>query len=90
MRHSISGHPQVQRAETGIERAIAVSVAPRRSLADAFMPAGADQALDIGLHDQLEDSFGDAAEEAALVMLGQKLGQVHVDLGHRGLRRVRG
>jgi len=54
------------------------------------MPAGADQAVDITLHDQLKNGLGNAAQQIALIMLGQKLGQVHVGLGHRGLRKVRG
>ena len=54
------------------------------------MPTGADQPLDIGLHDQLQDGLGDAAQKVALIVLGQKLGQVHVRLGHWGLRKVRG
>ena len=65
-------------------------VAPGRALAAAFVPAGADQAFDIGLHDQLKDGRGDAAQEISLIVLCQKLGQVHVGLGHRGLRVVRG
>jgi hypothetical protein len=54
------------------------------------MPPGADQAVDIGLHDQPQHGLGDAAQEVSLIVLGQKLGQVHVRLGHRGLRKVRG
>jgi hypothetical protein len=77
-------HPQVQRAQTGIESALSIPVAPRRAVAAAFMPASADQALDIGLHDQLKDGLGDAAKEVSLIVLGQQLGQVHVGLGHRG------
>jgi hypothetical protein len=49
-----------------------------------------DQAVDIGLHEQLEDSLGDAAKQVTLIVPLQKLGQVHVGLGHRGLRVVRG
>lgn len=50
----------------------------------------ADDAFHIGLHDQLQHRFGNAAQEVILIVLGQKLGQVHVRLGHRGLRKVRG
>jgi hypothetical protein len=83
-------HTQVQSAQAGIERAIAIPVPPGRALSAALVPARADQAFNIGLHDQLKDSLGDAAKEVALLMPGQKLGQVHVRLGHRGLRVVRG
>ncbi|WP_434063273.1 hypothetical protein [Gemmobacter denitrificans] len=54
------------------------------------MPTGTDQALDIGLHDQLQHSLSYAAKKVTLIVLGQKLGQVHVGLGHRGLRMVSG
>jgi hypothetical protein len=96
-------HPQVQRAQTGIESALSIPVPPGRAFAAALMPASADQTFHIGLHDQLQDGFGNAAQEVTLIVLGQKLGQVHaspwslgpmalpwLDLGHRGLRKVRG
>ena len=83
-------HPQVQRAQTGIESALSIPVPPGGPLAAAFMPTGADDAFHIGLHDQLQHRLGDAAQKVALIVLGQKLGQVHVRLGHRGLRMVRG
>jgi hypothetical protein len=54
------------------------------------MPSGADQAFHVGFHDQLQDGFGDGAQEVALIVLGRKLGQVHVRFGHRGPRKVRG
>jgi hypothetical protein len=77
-------HPEVQRAKAGVERALSISVAPGRAFAAAFVTAGADQALHIGFHDQLQHSLGDAAQEVALIVLGQKLGQVHGCFGHRG------
>jgi hypothetical protein len=97
------GHPQVQRAQTGIERALSIPVAPGRAFAAAFVPSGADEAFHIRLHDQLQHGLGNAAQEVSLIVLGQKLGQVHaspwslgpvafpwLDPGHRGLRKVRG
>jgi len=54
------------------------------------MLAGADQALDIGFHEKLQNRLGDGAKKIATVLLGQKFGKVHVGLGHRGLRVVRG
>ena len=54
------------------------------------MLAGADQPFDIGLHQKLQHRLGDGAKEITAVLLGQKLGKVHVGLGHRGLRVVRG
>lgn len=43
-------HLQVQRAQSGVERALAIAVAPGRALLGPLVPAGADHALDIGLH----------------------------------------
>jgi hypothetical protein len=56
----------------------------------AFMPSGTDRAIDTGLHHHLKDSLGDAARQVSLIVLGQKLGQIHVGLGQRGLAMVRG
>ncbi len=84
------GHLQVQRAQAGIERALAIAVAPGGSALSPLMPAGADQSLDIGLHEKLKNGLGDGAQKIALIVLLQKLGKVHVGLGHRGLRVVRG
>lgn len=53
------------------------------------MAPGADQVLDIGLHDQLQDSLSDAGQEVAQIVLCRKLGQVHAGRGHPGLRIVR-
>lgn len=83
-------HPQVQGAQTGIESARSIPVAPSRAFTAAFMPTGADKACHIGLHDQLQHGLGNATQKVSLIVLGQKLGQVHVRLGHRGLRKVRG
>ena len=84
------GNPQVQRAQTGIESALSIPVTPRRAFAAALVLASADQAFDIRLHDQLQDGLGNAAQKVSLIVLGQKFGQVHVRLGHRGLHVVRG
>ena len=83
-------HPQVQRAEARVERAVAVAISPGRAPVSPFVPPGTDQAVDIGLHHQLKDSLSNAAQKISLIVLGQKLGQVHVGFGHRGLRVVRG
>ncbi len=53
-----------------------------------LMLACADQAFDIGLHDQLQNSLGNGAKKVTTVLLFQKLGKVHVRLGHRGLHIV--
>ena len=75
-------HLQVQRAQTGIERALSIPVAPCCAFRAAFMLAGSDQALVIGLHDQLRNGLGDRAKKIAAILLCQKLGKVHVGLGY--------
>lgn len=39
------------------------------------MPAGADQALHVGFHQQLHHGLGNAAQEVAVAGFGQQLGQ---------------
>lgn len=82
-------HAQVQRSEARIEAAIAIAVAVGCSTFGAFVAACTDDAFDIGLHDQLENRLGDGAEEIAIVMLGEKLGERHGGFGHRGFLRWR-
>src|SRR5215472_9882990 len=45
---------QLQRAEPGIEGALAVAIAPRAPLTAALVAPGTDQPLDVGLHQQLQ------------------------------------
>lgn len=46
--------------------------------------------IHIRLHDQLQHCLGYAEQKIARIVLGQKLGQVHVRLCHGGLCVVRG
>ena len=80
-------HPQVQRAEPGVEEPIAIAVAVGGASLGPFVATGANDALHIGFDDQLEDRLGDGAEKVALVMLLKQLGQAHGGLGHRGSLR---
>jgi len=82
--------PQVQSAQTGIENALSIPVSPGRAFTAAFMPASTDQAFDIGLHQQLQNSIGNGTQGITLIVLCEKFGKVHIHLGHRGLRVVRG
>ena len=45
-------------------------VAPGRALAAALVPTGADQAVDITLHDQLKNGLGNAAQEMPILYGG--------------------
>ena len=53
-----------------------------------FVPSSTDRAVAIGFHGRLRNRLGNAAKKIAAVLLGQKLGKVHVGFGHRGLRIV--
>jgi hypothetical protein len=46
-----------------------------RTFAGSLVPPGADQALHIGLHQQLHDRLGHAAQEVSITGFGQQLGQ---------------
>ena len=65
-------------------------VPPCGAVIAAFVSASADQAFDVGLHDQLKNGLGDATKKIAAILLCEELGNVHVGFGHRGLRVVRG
>jgi hypothetical protein len=79
---------QLQGAEPGVEGAVAEAVAVVQALAGALVPAGADQALHIGLHEHLQHRLGDAAQEVAVSCFRQELGQWQSVLGHRVLGRL--
>ena len=59
--------------------------APVQAIGVAFMPAGSDQPLDIGLHQQLQDALGHRTQKVTVAGLLQKLVQWQSVLGHRGL-----
>ena len=49
------------------------------------MPAGADQPLDIGFHQDLQHRLRHGSQEIAVAALLQQLGQRHSLVGHRVL-----
>ena len=62
-RREVAAGPQlrdlvIERAKPSVERAVAVAVAPVQSIGGPFVPASADQPLDVGLHQQLQDALG--------------------------------
>jgi site-specific DNA recombinase len=79
------GDAQLHRAEAGVEGAVPIAVAPVQPLAGALVAPRADQALHVGLHQDLQHRLGDAAQEVAVSGLRQKLGQWQSLLGHRSL-----
>jgi hypothetical protein len=78
---------QLERADAGVEGAGAMAVAVVEPLGRPFVPAGADHALDVGLHQELQHRLGDRTQEVAVVGLLQQLHPCHALLGHRILRR---
>jgi hypothetical protein len=52
-----------------------VAVAPGRALGAALEPAGADQAVDVGLHDHLQHALRHHTEEVLVAGLRQQLGE---------------
>src|SRR6187455_3632069 len=79
---------QLQRSKPGVQAALAEAVTPGRALAVALVAAGADQAFDIGLHQQLQHRLRPAAQEITLPGLLQKLSKRQSLLGHRVLSRL--
>ena len=75
------GDFQVKRANAGVERSISISITPRRSVLGSLVAARADQAVHIGLHQQLKNGFCDGAQEIALIMLLQELNNIYTGLG---------
>ena len=56
---------------------------PAVGLQPTGLTRGADQALDIGLHQNLQHSFRHGAQEIALAALLQQLDKRHSVVGHR-------
>jgi hypothetical protein len=79
------GDAQLERAEARVEAALAIPVAVIEAVAGAFVPAGADQALDIGFHQNLQHRLRYGSQEIAVAALLQQLNQRHSVVGHRVL-----
>lgn len=76
---------QVERAEPRLQRSVAITIAIGQSTVRAFMPAGADQRFDIGVHDDLQHGLRQRTQEIAVVGLLDGFDQRHSVVGHRGL-----
>jgi hypothetical protein len=57
--------PQVERAEPGLQRPVAVAVAPGRPPGAALVPAGADHPVHLELHQPLQHQLGHLLQEIA-------------------------
>jgi hypothetical protein len=61
--------------EAGVEGAVAVTVAPSGPLATVLVTPGANQPLDVALHQQLQHRLRHGSQKIALASLLQQLGQ---------------
>ena len=65
------GNAQAQRPEPRIEAAVAVAVTVIEPVAGAFVPAGTDQPLDIGFHQDLQHRLRYGSQKIAIAALPQ-------------------
>jgi hypothetical protein len=73
-----------ERAKPRVERAVAVAAAPVQPIGGPFVPASANQPLDVGLHQQLQDALAHRTQKVTVAGLLQKLIQWQSVLGHPG------
>jgi hypothetical protein len=71
-----------------VEAAVAVAVMVIEPVAGALVPPGADQALDIGFHQDLQHRLRHGSQEIPVAALLQQLGQRHSVVGHRVLGQL--
>ncbi len=83
------GDAQLERAEARVEAAIAIAIAVIEPLGAALVPAGADQTLDIGFHQDLQHRLRHGSQEIAVAALLQQFDQRHSVVGHRVLGQLR-
>src|SRR5215467_10638836 len=71
------GNPQLQRAQARVQTTLAISVAVIEPVSAALVTAGADQAFDIGLHQNLQHRLGHGSQKIAITALLQQVNQRH-------------
>jgi hypothetical protein len=76
---------QVERTEPRLQRPISIAVAVGKPPVRAFMPACADQCLDVSVHDDLQHRLSQRTQEIAVVGLLYRFNQRHSLFGHRVL-----
>lgn len=77
------GDAQLERAKTRVEAALAVTVAVIETFCRALVPAGPDQPLDIGFHQDLQYRLRNGSQEITIAALLQQLDKRHSVVGHR-------
>jgi hypothetical protein len=77
------GNSQLQRAEARVETTLAISVAVIEPVSAALVTAGADQAFDISLHQNLQHRLRHGSQKIAIAALLQQVNQRHSVVGHR-------
>ncbi len=83
------GDTELERAQPGVERPVAVPVAVVQAVGGALVPAGADHPFDVRLHQQLQHRFRHSTQEVPFAGLLQQLRQWQSVLGHRMSLSVR-
>jgi hypothetical protein len=78
----------LQRAKPGVERAVAITVAPGSALAAALVAPGTDQPFDVSFHQQLQHCLGHGSQKISVAGLLQQLGQHQSLFGHRSSRAL--
>ena len=78
-------HPQLERAQARVGAALAITIAVIEPFGRALMTPGADQAFDIGFHQDLQHRLGNHAQEIAVPALLQRLDQCQSLFSHRVL-----
>ena len=63
------GDPELQRTESGVENAVTVAVAIGAPFVGSFMSSRADAAFDVGLHQELHNGLGGAAQKIRIAGL---------------------
>ena len=82
------GNAQLERTQPRVEATIAIAVTVIEPIAGALVPAGTDQPLDIGFHQDLQHRLRYGSQKIAIAALLQQLGQRHSLLGHRVLGQL--
>jgi hypothetical protein len=77
------GNAQVQRAQPGVERPVAIAVTIVQPHSAAFMATGAGLTVDIGLHEELKHGLRQRAQKIAVAGLLHQVDQRHTVFGHR-------
>src|SRR3954471_17837868 len=69
------GDLQVEGPKTRLERAVAIAIAPSLAVSAALKAAGADHAVHISFHDDLQNALRHRAQEVGVPALRKQVGK---------------